>query len=247
MRNYWIYIVAISFCAISCNKAEDRACLKFVGDETTKVISLQKTDSLYLFDNLIYTLVPDTVNFIKLKGGENLLNHIEYSNYNEKLEVRNNNRCNFLRSYKKKIEAYIHVKEIKFIHFEGAEKLTNQDTLVSGELRLFIRDGAGPVDLTVDNGYLSVVVTHGWGDFTIHGRTTSAFLNCSTNSFCNTSDLEVISGLKVYSNTGGNMLVNAEGTYLNATIKRDGDILYKGDPNSIELSGDGDGELLKIE
>ena len=247
MRSLWMYIITILFFAISCKKAEDRACLKFVGDEASKSIALEQTDSLYLYDNLIYTLVPDTSNFIELKGGENLLNHIECSNYHDKLEVRNKNKCNFLRSYKKKVEAYIHFKEIKFIHFEGAEKLTNEDTIVSGELRIFIRDGAGPVDLTVKNTYLSVVVTHGWGDFTMHGKTTNAFLNCNTNSFCNTLDLMVDNDLKVFSNTGGKMLVNAQGTFLNAIIKRNGDILYTGVPSSIELDDQGDGELLPTE
>jgi hypothetical protein len=247
MKNYWIYIIVISFIAISCKKAEDRTCFKFVGDESTKIISLEKTDSLYLFDNVVYTLVPDTINYVELKGGENLLNHIECLHYDDKLEVRNNNKCNFLRSYKKKVEAFIHVKNIRFIHFEGAEKLINQDTLKSGELRLIIRDGAGPVELTVENGYMSATITHGWGDFTLHGTTYSAFLNCNTNSFCNTSDLNVDTDLKVYSNTEGNMTVNADGTNLHAITKRGGDILYKGVPNSIEIEDPGDGEVIGIE
>jgi len=247
MKNYWIYILLISSILFSCKKAEDRSCLKFVGDESTKIIALEKIDSLYLYDNIEYTLVPDNENFIELKGGKNLLNHIEYLNYDDKLEVRNNNKCNFLRSYKKKVKAFIHVKEIKYIHFEGAEKLTNQDTLKSGELRLVIRDGAGPVELTVENSYMSAAITHGWGDFTLHGTTLTAFLNCSTNSFCNTTDLKVANDLKVFSNTGGNMVVNADGTDFNATIKRNGDILYTGVPNSIEVENTGDGELIGVD
>lgn len=233
--------------AASCKKAEDRACLKFVGDETSKIISLEKTDSLYLFDNIIYTLIPDTTSYVELKGGENLLNHIECYYSKDKLEVRNNNSCNFLRSYKKKVEAFIHVTDITYIHFEGAEKLTNEDTLKSGELRLFIRDGAGPVDLTVKNNYMSATVTHGWGDFTLRGNAFAAFLNCNTNSFCNTLNLQVDTDLNVYSNTGGNMLVNVDGANLIATIKRDGNILYKGVPNTIEIEESGEGEVLKFE
>ena len=247
MKSFWFYFMLISLLAFSCKKAEDRTCFKFVGDEATKTISLQQMDSLYLYDNLIYTLIPDTGNFVELVGGENLLNHIECINSNNKLEVRNNNKCNFLRSYKKKVNAYIHVKEIKFIHFEGAEKLTNQDTLTSGELRLFIRDGAGPVELTVDNGYMSAAISHGWGDFTLHGFTENAFLNCNTNSFCNTTDLFVDTELNVYSNTGGNMTVNATGTQLNATIKRDGDILYLGQPSTIKIEDTGSGEVIPVD
>jgi hypothetical protein len=247
MRNYLIFIMTFLLIAISCQKAEDRACLKFVGDKSTKTISLGKTDSLYLYDNVEYVLVPDTVNFVELEGGENLLNHIECSSYNDKLEIRNNNTCNFLRSYKKKVKAFIHIKEIRFIHFEGTEYLKNQDTLKSGELRLVIRDGAGPVELTIQNGYMSAGITHGWGDFTLHGKTNFAFLNCNTNSFCNTSNLKVGGGLLVLSNTGGNMMVNAEGSDFHPTIKRDGNILYTGIPNSITVENSGNGEVEKIE
>ena len=247
MKNCWFYIVLLSIIVFSCKKSEDRSCFKFVGDSSTKIISLGKTDSLYLYDNIIYTLVPDTVNFVELKGGENLLNHIECLSFNEKLEVRNNNKCNFLRSYKKKVEAFIHVKEIRYIHYEGTENLFNKDTLKSGELRLIIRDGAGPVELTVENGYMSAAVTHGWGNFTLHGMAYSAFLNCSTNSYCNTTNLNVETSLKVYSTTGGDMTVNAEGTDFHATIKRDGNILYTGVPNSILVEDNGDGEVVGID
>lgn len=247
MKNYWMYILLISIAVFSCKKAEDRSCLKFVGDESSQIISLGNTDSLYLFDNIEYTLIPDTENFVELKGGENLLNHIECLSYDDKLEVRNNNKCNFIRSFKKKVKAFIHIKEIIYIHFEGTEYLVNQDSLQSGELRLVIRDGAGSVELTVKNSYMSAVVTHGWGDFTLHGTTNVAFLNCNTNSFCNTSDLNVDTNLKVYSNTGGNMTVNADGTNLEASIIRDGDVLYKGVPNSIEIEDSGEGEVIELD
>lgn len=246
MRNFEVYILVFLAFTTSCKKAEDRACLKFVGDESTKIISLGKTDSLFLYDNLEYVLIPDTTDFIELKGGENLLTHIECSSYNNKLAVRNNNTCNFLRSYKKKVTAFIHAKEIKFIHFEGTEYLKNQDTLKSGELRLVIRDGAGPAELTIDNSYMSATVTHGWGDFTLHGKTVSAFFDCNTNSFCNTSNLIIETDLKVNSNTGGNMIVNADGANLHATIKKDGDILYYGEPNTIDVIKTGDGQLIKL-
>lgn len=246
MRADRIYILFALIILSSCKKAEDRSCLKITGEETTKIVSLETVDSLFLYNNIIYTIIPDTSNYVELIGGKNLLNHIECLNFDQKLEVRNKNKCNFLRSFKNKLNANIHVKKIKYIHFEGTENLSNSDTLKSGELRLVIRDGAGPVDLTVKNSYMSAVVTHGWGDFTIRGSTLSAFLNCSTNSFCNTTQLRVESDLKVYSNTGGNMTVNSHGAILEAIIKRDGHIFYQGTPNSIQLDKSGSGELIQL-
>lgn len=246
MKNGWIYMIVIFIALCSCKKAENRSCFKNAGNEKTEVISLKSIDSLFLYDNIIYTLIPDTITFLELSGGENLLNHIEYLDFDKKLVIRNNNKCNFLRSFKKKIKAAIHIQKINYIHYEGTEGLKNKDTLKSGELRLIIRDGAGPVDLTVKNSYQSAVITHGWGDFTLRGSSSSVFLNCNTNSFCNTVDLKVKNTLKVLSNTGGNMTVNSEGTNLEAIIKRDGNILYEGTPNTIDLDKTGDGMLIKL-
>ncbi|MEX1192330.1 MAG: DUF2807 domain-containing protein [Brumimicrobium sp.] len=241
-------ILGILILSVGCKKAEDRNCLKSNGNTSSLKLNFEnEVDSLFLFDNLEYIIIPDSINYIELIGGKNLLNHIDAQYSNAGISIRNENKCNFLRSYKQKIKAEIHIKSIRAILYEGGETLTNLDTLKSPELRLTIRDGAGPVDLTVENGYMSAVVTHGWGDFTLHGKTSNTFLNCSTNSFCNALDLKTANSLVVNSQTEGDMKVNVNGTQLKAILNRNGNILYKGVPNTVQLIDSvGNGQLIDL-
>ncbi|MDX1653440.1 MAG: DUF2807 domain-containing protein [Brumimicrobium sp.] len=247
-----VYIPAlIVFCVAvisSCKKAEERTCLKSAGEEEQLEIALSvEPDTLYLFDNIEYEIIPDTINFVQLEGGKNLLKHVEILEKDKRIDIQDRNKCRFLRNYKKKIKAKIHLKETSYIHYEGGEELISRDTLKSGELRLFIRDGAGPVSLIVENGYMSATISHGWGDFTLKGKTLYCYLSCSTNSFCDATELQVENTLKVNSNTEGDMKVNADGAYLDVDILRKGNVLYTGNPTGISLKKEGDGDLIDMD
>lgn len=245
MKNYvLIFGLLLLF---SCKKAEDRSCFKSNGEEGERIVSTDMDiDTLYLYDDLYYTLEQGPELKVVLTGGENLLSHIDVDFQNGRLTVRNNNKCNFLRSYKNKIYAKIYVDSISYIHYEGSKELKSVDTLYSNELRLMIRDGAGSTDLTLKNGYTSATVTHGYGDFTLRGNTLFGHLHCNTNSFCDTRSFKVDKKLFVRSNTVGKMLVNANTAYFNATINQSGNIEYIGVPVSKWLQVYGNGQLVNL-
>ncbi|HLV42167.1 MAG TPA: DUF2807 domain-containing protein [Brumimicrobium sp.] len=231
----------------ACKKKEERVCFKNKGEETTMDVSIDyKVDSLALYDDLFYTLIQGQESKIVLSGGENLLPHVKIDFEDGKLTVRNGNKCNFLRSFKNKIHVKIYVDSIENIYYEGSRQLISKDTLISNELRLVITDGAGDVDLTLRNGYTSAVVTHGFGNFTLRGDVLNAFLNCSTNSYCDTRLLHVTNTLIVNSNTVGHMLVNANTNYFNAKIRQKGDVKYIGTPVSKTVERTGNGELIDL-
>lgn len=243
LDSYIILLMALFL--FSCKKAEDRSCFKSAGDDSEQTISISgNIDSLFLYDNIIYNLIPDTVEKVVLKGGENLLNFATVAFENNGLTIENKNRCNFLRSYQKKITANIHFNQIRYLYFQGSEPLTAIDTLKSGEFRAIIRDGAGSVDLTVDQGYTSVVITHGYGDFTLRGKSTITFLNCFTNSFCDATTHITSERIIASSNTQADMKINADGIRLDATIQRAGNIICHGEPSELNLEINGDGGLI---
>lgn len=245
MRSYLI-IAGILLC-FSCKKAEDRVCFKKAGSEDLRVVATDMDiDTLYLYDGLHYSLVQGSETRVELKGGENLLSHIEVTFNNGRLTVSDENKCNFLRSYKNKIHAKIIVDTVSYIYYEGSEELKSIDTLYSNELRLIIRDGAGSTDLTLSNGYTSATVSHGFGDFTLRGKTTFAYLHCNSNSYCDTRSFRASNWLKIKSNTVGKMLVNANTNHLSAVVCTSGDVGYVGTPENITLKRYGKGELLNL-
>ena len=241
-----IFIGIILFSMVSCTKPDNRRCFKSAGDETEKVIELEGFDKLYLREKIRYVLVQDTIEKIVLKGGENLLNFIEYSIVDGKLEISNENTCAFLRSFKKVVTAEIHFKELINIHFEGTEPLTNEGTLQFNWLTFLIRDGAGSVDLKMNAEAIHATISHGWGDFTFSGQVSFASFNINSNGFCNTYGLQVLDSITVISKTQGTVKVNAANAQFKAEINGDGDIWYIGNPNGAPIFNRyGNGELIK--
>lgn len=244
----FLYIVLLGCFFISCKKASERSCLKATGGGTTQLIEIQEDfDTLYLYDAIEYILIQDTVNQLQLTGGENLLPHISNKVTNHKLSIRNDNNCNFIRSFKKKIKVKIHFKKLNYIHFEGSEPLKTLDTITSNSLRVKIRDGAGSVTLKVAVGYLETTISHGFGDFTLAGTAQNTFLYCNSNSFCDALKLHTSEDLIVRSNTQGDMLINAAQANLKATILRGGNIKFIGTPLTKEVNISGEGDLIDLE
>ena len=199
---------------------------------------------MFLHEHLEYVLVQDTVEKVVLIGGKNLLNFVIVDVSDGLLDISNTNKCNFLRSYKKKIRVEIHFIELINIHFEGTESLTNKDTLQFNWMTFLIRDGAGPVALNFNADVIYATVSHGWGDFTFNGTVNYANLNVRSNGFCDTYGLKVKDSLTVISNTQGYVKVNANNVKFKSEIDLDGDIYYKGIPTLIKFNQFGKGVLI---
>lgn len=234
----------IALLVIGCRKPEDRDCFKTVGDDTTLEIVPPSFNKILLREHLEYVLVQDSVEKIVLHGGKNLLNFVNVEIVDDVLEISNENKCNFLRTYKRKIKVEIHFIDLLNIHFEGTEALTNKGVLEFNWLTFLIRDGAGPVKLNFNAQSVNATISHGWGDFTFTGNVGYANLNVRSNGYCDTYGMQVQDSLTVISNTQGSVKVNANNVKLKAQIDADGDIYYRGIPTSIKLNQYGNGELI---
>lgn len=246
MKNTILFLILI-IGLFSCKKAQERSCFKGKGDIVTTEVALDNDiDSLVLHDDIYYTLIPGKESKVVLTGGENLLPFIDFHSENGKLTVRNKNKCKFLRSLKNKIYASIYVDSITFIEYYGSRGLHNEDTLRSGELRLVITDGAGEVNLTLNNGYTSAVITYGVGNFILNGQASIGYLRCSKNSYCDTRNFKTLQKLIVNSNTQADMIVNANNTHLTADIGQKGNIIYTGSPTEKSVTYNGQGKLIHL-
>lgn len=231
---------------ISCKKSEDRICMKSTGEWDSLVIPLTPFNSVSLGKNLVFELVQDSTDKVVVLGGRNLLNQVKVSVLQGLLEIRNQNKCNFLRSYKKKITIEIHFTGLSKIVFEGTEKLYSRGKLKFEWLDFLIRDGAGSVKLDFDAKRVYATISQGWGDFTFSGSTHYANLNVRNNGYCDLIGMNVYDSLTIISNTQGDIKVSANGIKLNAESLADGDIFYKGNPSAINFKQLSGGKLIQI-
>ena len=240
------YIIVVAFLIFGCKNPEERTCLKSAGDEDTLEIPLDSFDRIYLHPHIVYSLIQDSLNKVVITGGKNLINHVTTSVIDGQLEISNENKCNFLRSYKKKVSVEIHFTSLINIHFEGSEPMTNQGTLKFDWLTFLIRDGAGSVNLNFNAQQVYANISHGWGDFTFSGNVHYANLNIRSNGYCNLLGMNIQDSATVISNTQGDVKVKAQGIKLKVQTLSDGDVYYKGIPSLIEFSQYSNGELIQL-
>ena len=232
----------------SCKKASERKCFKSSGTPTTKEIALSDFNSLLLNEHVAYELVQDSLDKVVIHGGENLINFIECKVVDGRLEVENKNKCAFLRAGKKdkdKIVVEIHFTDIVNIHYEGSEYLKSVGTIHSDYLTLLIRDGSGPVDMTLDSKIIYAEISHGWGDFTLRGQTESATLRVSSNGYCDVRDLLILDSAAVLSDTPGSTHLSVNGIPLTGFIKGSGNVYYSGTPSLIDVILTNTGKLVQ--
>ena len=229
---------------VSCEKVENRSCIKTIGADQVKNIDLPFFNKLQLYERIKFELVQDTINKVIFRGGENLLTKIDFKISEDTLIIRNNNKCNFLRNYSKIVTAEVHFKELNQLRYFGTELLTNKGVLNLPWFNLSIESSSGSVNLNLNSSVI-YASSGNYGDFNIAGKTNIAFIYNNSNGYCNTYNLLVKDSIKVSSRTMGIMKINAHNTLLNAEILNGGNIFYKGNPSSILLKKTGKGELIK--
>ena len=81
----------------SCKPPNERNCFKGAGESDSLIVELPHFSKLVLDEHMTFVLVQDTVEKVRIYGGENLLNHIVLNTDNsEEIIISNENRCRFL-------------------------------------------------------------------------------------------------------------------------------------------------------
>jgi len=239
-----LFIAVLILVFGACKKPENRKCFKSTGEDIEREIPLGNFDRLMLHPHVAYVLIQDSLNKVVIKGGENLVNFIECTVSDNLLEVTNNNKCAFWRNAKRELIVEIHCTAIVNVHYEGTEYLKSVGTIHSDYFTLSIRDGAGPVDLTMKSIVIDADISHGWGDYTLHGTTQIARIGARSNGYCDAQDLIITDSLYVASDTPGTVKVKANGIPMAGFLKSSGAIWYTGTPTAITVVRTGSGEIL---
>ena len=243
--NKLIYIIGLFIVFVSCKKAENRSCFKFVGNEKTKEVDINEFYKLKLYEHIKFELVQDTVNKVVLVGGENLINVININVSDNTLTITNDNKCNFLRNYDKVVKAEIHFKVLKELDYYGTETLTNRNVLNLPWFSISMIKNASTIDLKLNSNMLFASSSGGYGDFVLSGSTNYASLSASSNGYCNVNKLIVKDSLNVVSNTMGQMKINADKVLLRAELKLRGNIYCIGIPSSSFIKEINSGKLIR--
>ncbi len=220
-----IFLVFLFTGACSQSPLED--CFVSTGPPRTKIISLSGSPKVIeVFDNLNVTWHLSDSNIIRLTCGRNLLNKIGIGFNGEKLELRNNAKCNWVRDYKKPIQLDLYSKSPSQLWLRGFGNFNTKDTIKT-DIFWLVHYGAGKGDIKVRANSIAMDFNT-YGHLKLSGEGEEAIIFALKEGKLDASQLKL-----------KNMNIQLEGlNTINAwvidsirgIIKSKGKLYYKGNP-----------------
>jgi hypothetical protein len=220
-----IFFVLLAF---SCKKGEEAGCFTPTGDIQKETRVLENFTKMTLYDNINVILVPGSENLAEVEAGENLIPGISTKIENGELIITNENRCNFTRSYKYKVNVRVTFNALKEITHYGAGKISNEDTIQQSYFRINQFSGAGDFDFTFDGDTLEAMLHTGAGNLYAKGKLNYGYLYSAANSIFKCENL-IVQNLHINNKTTGNFYVHAVAELI-VEVRSSSTVYYKGNP-----------------
>ncbi|HXB12267.1 MAG TPA: head GIN domain-containing protein [Bacteroidia bacterium] len=228
----------------SCHKGPVCDCFDSAGapTEENRTSALTYFEQINAEDDINVVLSMGNTEQVIIQGGSNLVHNISATVSNNILTLKNNNNCNWLRSYKKSIiTVYITMPRVTYITNSGYGNITCTDTITTDTFNVRTTT-AGDITLNVR---AQEILGHlfGSGDITLNGHTdqfSCTFLSGIGFVYCSnlTTRYTFISN-----GSTGDAYVNSSGL-IQAQIKGRGNIYYTGSA-IVQQSIDGTGQVIK--
>lgn len=228
-----ILLIAVLVTFSTCKKENLCDCFKGTGSETTVERTVEGDfKELYIEDKLDVHLIQGTEYSIKITGGKHVVKLVKTELKNGVLYVRDDNKCGFTRSYKKKITVYITLPALYRLTNDGVGDVVMDNQFVCDTL-YYSMPNSGNLYLDL-NANVVFGGMHGNGDVhmkgTIHNNSVFAGGQGYYYGFDAISENVILT-----LNTSGRMEVHPN-SYLKIDMyqRSTGDIYYKGNPPLIE-------------
>ena len=219
MKNIFkiVQIGLLLFFIESCKKP---GCFEGGGTVTTINHSLSTFDEIILNDDINLVLIQDSTEQIKITAPENIQPNISFQVDNNILTVGNGTECEWLRNPDEKVTAVLSIKNLKKIDYRGSGNISNTGTLHLDALQIESNQGAGNIELTVDNRYTGSYIYQENAAVILHGKTESCYSYTNARGKIDFSDLAAKQMVIEYGSLAD--------TYIHVTDKLDATIYYKG-------------------
>lgn len=159
----------------SCNQEGAWDCIKTAGELDSERRDLPAFDKISIVDEIELELVQDSVQYVIVHGGKNLIGKVETVVEEGQLRISNENFCDPVRSLKKILKVEVHVKDLKHIYTESVRNISSRDTLQVTHLTLEVFNGVGTFNALLV-GNFSCLVHSGSIDINIAGKADSIYL-----------------------------------------------------------------------
>jgi hypothetical protein len=234
-----IFSVTLTIFTLSCNN-DKPDCFKSTGKIITEERSLGPFQSIHLSDDLNLIITDDTIQKVSVEAGENLLTEIKTEIKQGQLYISNNNKCNWVRSYKKTKNVYLSLKDVIDVIHYGSGNISSRELLHKDTI-IFHLYSNGNINLNINSNYIWLDMDN-LGDFDLSGKTNTVVSNTIGLGKLSTQNL-ACKDFYQKSDGQGNSFIRSDSS-LRVEITNEGNIYYTGNPAVIWKVESGAGRLI---
>jgi hypothetical protein len=245
MKNLIIPVSLIFMVILAgCNKDEG-VCVSSTGEVIFQDRQTIPYHTILVFDNINLFLTQDTTkNSIRVEAGENLINGITTEIDSGKLVIRNENSCNWLRSFEVPVNVYLTFTQLDTITFRAAGNITCLNEWTNHSVSLDVIEGAGQLDFKVKAYRTYFLVRYGTTSITVTGNAEVSTLISYGFGPLHAEDL--FSNFTYVASYSSNDMFVYSNIELAVEIGNIGNVYYRGDPSSIVTKLFSEGKLIKL-
>jgi hypothetical protein len=230
---------------LSCNKGHQCDCVKSTGDITKENRTIMDFNKISVTDNINLYITQDTFYAASVEAGSHLLKSIKTDVRDSCLYLSNENKCNWVRSFKDKVNIYVTCKKIKeLVYTKGSGNISSTDTLYADYFQLDDYDGSGIINLKLVANTSWFNLHTGPADLYVAGRSGVSYLYSAGNGKADLRNFP--SGYFFINNSSTNDCYINVYKEMELKIGYIGNIYYYGSPYKITANITGSGKLIKI-
>lgn len=238
MKNI-IYVVLILLFA-GCDSENGWDCTQKAGNIVETEFTVQPFTKILAWERIKLYVKQGDVQKVVVETGENLMNDVEVTVTDGKLEIHNNNSCNFVRDYgltkvyitspnitEIRSSTQLPVESIGVLRFPSLN-LASEDQMNDDQYHI---DGDFKLDLEVEN---LNIVANGFSKFYLSGSANSASFGLYAGDCRIFAENLIVQNLTIYHRSTGEMVVNPQQS-IKGKIVSLGNVISKNRPPIVEV------------
>ena len=227
---------------VGCRREQWDDCITSTGSTRTETRELQAFDAIEVKDRIDLVLEARPAGSVAIEGGANLLGQVITEVKDGTLQISNEMRCRWVRSFKPRITVHVPIGDLCRVTLRGTGDLRCADTLRCDYFLLEQWGAEGSTELKVNVDRLDIALHTGAGDALVSGLCASTGLYCGIMA---PLDARALRADTVRVNNSGVADVRCWAVHhLEAEVRSAGDVYYRGDPD-VYSSVTGSGRLIK--
>ncbi|MDD5570741.1 MAG: DUF2807 domain-containing protein [Bacteroidales bacterium] len=230
---------------LSCKKENRCDCFKGTGSIVKESREAGDFYSVKVYDNINLILTQDTVNKIIVEAGENLLSNIKTETSNNNLTITNDNKCNWVRSFKKPVNVYLNIKCVSYIECRNSGYITTTNTIATPDsFRIDGWNSSGSIKLTINTKKSFIRMHTGAQDVIIDGSVDENYMYAAGNAFIDCRNL-IANNTVINHRCSGDFFVYGKNS-IGGDFTGNGNLYYFGNPTLINIKHpSGKGKVIK--